>query len=96
LGGLPRPMLQHSIGRYRVDFWFPEQRTVGEADGLAKYRDESRDVAQAQHDRDAEIADTGAEIVHFNWLDAFVRPPERLAARFRRAFARAERRRPTG
>lgn len=96
LGGLPSPQLQHAIGRYRVDFWFPEYQTIGEADGLAKYRDENRDVAQAQHDRDAELAETGAEIVHFNWLDVFVRPPERLAARFRRAFVRAERRRPTG
>lgn len=97
--GLPRPDLQRWLGPdsrrvYRVDFLFEEQRTVAEADGLAKYRDEVRDVAQAQHDRDAEIVDLGLEVVHFNWFDVFVRPPERLAARLRRAFARAERRRP--
>jgi very-short-patch-repair endonuclease len=94
LGGLPKPDLQVGIGPYRVDFFFPEHGTVGEADGLAKYRDESRDVAQAQHDRDAEIVDRGLEVVHFNWADAFVRPPARLAARFRRAFGRAAQRRP--
>ena len=99
--GLPRPTLQHWLGRdgerrHRVDFWFPEHRTVGEADGLEKYRSAERDVAQEQQDRDAELSDLDLEIVHFGWADCFVRPPERLAARFRRAFARAERHRRTG
>lgn len=98
---LPRPVLQAWLGhagerRYRADFYFPEHGTVGEADGLAKYRSTERDVAQDQHDRDAYLADLGLEIVHFSWVDVFVRPPARLAARFRRAFARAERRRPAG
>lgn len=99
--GLPRPVLQHRLiardGRaFRVDYYFPEQRTVGEADGLAKYRSDDRDIAQSQHDRDVAIADLDLEIVHFSWADVFVRPGAQLAARFRRAFARGERRRSAG
>jgi hypothetical protein len=41
--GLPPPVLQQrfldeaGVVRARADFWFPEHRTVGEADGAGKY-----------------------------------------------------------
>jgi hypothetical protein len=45
--GLPRPVLQQRFVddrgavRARVDFWFPEQGVVGEADGEGKYAEPS-------------------------------------------------------
>ena len=56
--GLPRPVLQQpfrlpGLGRIRVDFWWPAQRLVVEADGphhdrpLQRTKDRARDVALA-------------------------------------------------
>ena len=48
--GLPRPALQQRFAdgrgsvRARVDFWFPEQRVVGEADGEGEYAEPGRPV----------------------------------------------------
>lgn len=38
--GFPPPTLQARIGRYRVDFYWPEYGLVVEADGRAKYTDD--------------------------------------------------------
>lgn len=53
--GLPAPVLQHefrAVGHVvaRVDFWFPEQGTVIEFDGLAKYRDRALRGTRAPED----------------------------------------------
>jgi hypothetical protein len=91
--GLPAPDLQVELGGIdrgiRVDHLFREQRTVGEADGLAKYDDIT--VLRAEKQREDALRDSGFEVVRYVWDDA-LRRPTLMAARFRRAFLRAARR----
>ena len=95
--GLPAPILQAQFwdGRRwmveRVDFWWPEFRTVAEADGLQKFEapsvDERRRRLRRSFERDQRLADRGLELVHFGWEDA-VRISEQLVRRLRAAFER--------
>ena len=99
--GLPEPILQAQFWdgsgwmAERVDFWWPEFRTVGEADGLAKYEGdtaiERRRRFRRSHRRDQRLSDRDLEIVHFGWEDA-VGDLAELAQRFRDAFGRGQRR----
>jgi hypothetical protein len=99
--GLPPPVLQAQFwdGRRwmseRVDFWWPEFRTVVEADGLAKFEAPTaakrRRLLRRSFERDQRLADRDLELVHFGWEDAVLKPDE-LAARMRAAFTRAQRR----
>ncbi|MFI6680275.1 hypothetical protein [Kribbella sp. NPDC050470] len=101
--GIPTPVLQAQFWdgvRWmpeRVDFWWPQYRTVGEADGLAKYdgssAEERRRLLRAGHRRDQRLSDRGIELVHFGWEDAIDRHSD-LPARLRAAFHRG-RSRPT-
>jgi hypothetical protein len=100
-GGLPMPVLQASFWAgeapmsERVDFWWPEFRTVAEADGLAKYdgrtAEERRWQLRRGHLRDQRLSDHDVELVHFGWEDV-VGDPGRLIHRLRSAFTRAQRR----
>jgi hypothetical protein len=95
--GLPAPVLQAQFFDgfgwmpERVDFWWPQFRTVGEADGLAKYEadsaEERRQRMRRSHRRDQRLSDRGVELVHFGWEDV-ITPRSDLIARFRAAFAR--------
>ncbi len=99
--GLPAPVLQVQFWNgvrwsvERVDFWWPEFRTVAEADGLGKFEastpEESRWLLRRFFDRDHRLAEHDLELVHFGWTDA-VRDPAELGARLRAAFARGGRR----
>lgn len=90
-GGLPPPRLQAWLGdRYdvigRADFYWPEFRTVAEADGAIKYADPEQ--AQLQLRRDALLRAAGYEIVHFTWRDITLMPQDvcrAIQAAFRRA-----------
>ncbi|MGW6198920.1 hypothetical protein ACWF0M_22435 [Kribbella sp. NPDC055110] len=97
--GLPAPLLQvqffdgYGWMPERVDFWWPWFRTVGEADGLAKYEANSpaerRLLLRKSHRRDQRLSDRGVELVHFGWEDV-VDPRSDLIARLRAAFVRGE------
>ena len=99
--GLPAPVLQaqfwkgHRWTVERVDFWWPEFRTVAEADGLQKFEAptvaERRGLLRRAFDRDQQLADLGLELVHFGWEDA-VRRHAQLVRRLRAAFERGVRR----
>jgi hypothetical protein len=99
---LPAPELQVVLGDGcgplgRVDFYWAEHRTVGEADGLIKYRgsaDGGPDFAalRAEKLREDALRDAGFEIFRFTWEEA-VHRPLLLEQRARRAFARAALRR---
>lgn len=99
--GLPAPVLQaqFSGGRRwmaeRVDFWWPQFRTVVEADGLAKFDaptvKQRRRLLRRAFERDQRLADRDLELVHFGWEDA-VNESDQLAERLRAAFARGARR----
>ncbi|MEU4291534.1 hypothetical protein AB0E63_25180 [Kribbella sp. NPDC026596] len=97
--GLPAPVLQAQFFDgfgwmpERLDFWWPRFRTIGEADGLAKYEadspEERRRRIRMHHRRDQRLGDRGVELVHFGWEDV-VAPRSDLVARLRAAFARGE------
>lgn len=88
--GLPRPDLQVDLGDehrvVRVDHYWRDQRTVGEADGLGKY--DSPDVLRAEKLREDSLRDRGEEVVRYVWDEA-LRRPHVIGERFRRAFMRS-------
>jgi len=92
--GLPPPRLQVCLSGSdggtiaRVDFYWPQYRVVGEADGLLKYEDTRAAVAELRRDR--LLHEAGFEVVHFTWQELFGQP-ERVIARIRASFARSAR-----
>jgi hypothetical protein len=97
--GLPAPDLQQDIlgptGRFlaRVDFYWDEQRTIGEFDGKVKYGRLRRpgqsmeDVIFAEKVREDALRDLGWQIVRWLWADLY--RPGVVRDRVLRAFARA-------
>lgn len=98
--GLPAPRLQTRIchtsdGRFvaRVDFLWPQHRTVCEVDGRVKYQGDEARQAALWHEklREDELRDLGLEVVRGYWSHG--RNDGRdLVERIRRAFARGDRR----
>jgi len=91
--GLEPPELQAELGGAdgfvgRVDYFWPQHRTIAEADGKKKY--DTRGEAVNQLRRDSGLREAGFEVVHFTWADIMYRP-ERVIANILAAFARAER-----
>jgi predicted transcriptional regulator of viral defense system len=89
--GLPRPELQVDIfGKTgfigRVDFCWPEYRTISEADGLSKY-EKQPSKATDQLKRDQLIREAEWKAVHFNWKQLF-RETDRVISWHKTAFAR--------
>jgi Transcriptional regulator, AbiEi antitoxin len=104
LNGLPRPQLQVLIADSatgaiigRVDFFFEEEKTVGEFDGRVKYRAVSEDGLSAEEvvwrekRREDALRDQGYEVARSIWGD--LRQPQLVIARYRRCFERAAKRR---
>lgn len=90
--GLPKPLLQADFedadGIFaRVDFYFPEYRTVVEFDGLVKYGAGAPEVLVREKLREDRLRDLGVQVVRVTWAD-LARPAE-VIARIRRAFHRA-------
>jgi Protein of unknown function (DUF559) len=85
--GLPPPELQADLGgeRYvgRVDFYWPQYRTVAEADGAVKYNTRQRAVDQLE--RDQLLRAAGFRVVHFTWQQLF-REGRRVVMWIQRAF----------
>ncbi|MGD9530837.1 type IV toxin-antitoxin system AbiEi family antitoxin domain-containing protein [Pseudonocardia sp.] len=98
--GVPLPVLQQEMRAAdgatlgRVDFWWREQRTVGEFDGLEKYGrllrpgQSPRDAVVAEKRREDALRDTGLQVVRWVWaeLDRF---DDIVVPRLRRAFERS-------
>jgi hypothetical protein len=97
--GLPAPVLQAQFWDgvcwmpERVDFWWPQFRTIAEADGLAKYEGDSaqerRRLMRHSHRRSHRLSDLGVELVHFGFEDAIDLRSD-LPARLRAAFHRGQ------
>lgn len=97
--GLPPPDLQREfyapngalIGR--SDFYFEEERTIGEFDGKGKYlrslrpEDDAGEIVWREKKREDALRSTGNEVARVIWLD--LDHPKEVETRFRNAFARA-------
>lgn len=90
--GLEPPELQATIHgpdfAFRVDFRWPGQKVIAEADGLVKYND--RKDLLAERERDHLLRAAGYTVVHFTWQELF-HAQEVVIARVREALAAAER-----
>lgn len=83
---LPQPRLQLMVTgesglAYRADFAWPEQRVIGEADGLLKYTDRRDLLAEKAHEDDLRRA--GWVVVRWTWSD-ITRAPDLVITRLRR------------
>jgi very-short-patch-repair endonuclease len=88
--GLPLPATQITLTDLlpvirRVDFLWPVQRVVGEADGLGKYQNPA--VIADEKIRDEQLREAGYEPVHFIWKEMRY-TPEVVITRIRAAFDR--------
>jgi very-short-patch-repair endonuclease len=63
--GLPQPQVNAKLGRYKVDFLWPEQRLVVELDGW-RFHDH-RIAFERDRIRDAELQLAGYAVVRFTW-----------------------------
>ncbi|HEY2636832.1 MAG TPA: DUF559 domain-containing protein [Solirubrobacteraceae bacterium] len=80
--GLPTPVANARVGPYEVDFLFPDQGVVVEADGH-RYHDNA--LARADDRRkEAALLALGYVVVRVTWRDV-VQWPERTVARLRAA-----------
>ena len=86
--GIESPDLQTTITgpdfRYSVDFCWPRQRVIAEADGEIKYSDPRRAIRQLE--RDQQLRDLGYTVIHFTWRELF-QDPAAVIARIRKALA---------
>lgn len=88
--GLPAPEPQVEVWLDgvllgRMDFLWKDRRTVGEADGMAKYVD--RGVLRAEKLRQEALEDVGLQVVRWGWEESWSRPSH-LRHRVQRAFVR--------
>jgi hypothetical protein len=83
----PAPILQHSFRDWRgsigrVDFWWPEQRVVGEFDGRVKYQgrygERPEDTVWREKRREDRLRALGLGVARWTWQE--LEAPQKLAA----------------
>jgi hypothetical protein len=76
LARLPAPLVQHPIrtplGTFYPDFYWPEQRLIGECDGASKYVDQSAMVREKQ--REQVLLDEGNRFVRWMAREVMLTP----------------------
>jgi very-short-patch-repair endonuclease len=72
LAGLPTPVFQHRVGRYEIDFAYPELLLAIEVDGYGPHS--SRRAFQADRDRQNVLVGLGWTVLRFTWADVVKRP----------------------
>jgi very-short-patch-repair endonuclease len=83
--GLPRPLVNHTIGPYEIDFAWPEQRVLVEVDGWNAHG--HRVAFERDRARDAELAAAGYIVLRFTWRQ-LRNEPLLVATRVAQALAR--------
>jgi hypothetical protein len=63
--GIPRPLVNHRIGPYIVDFYWPDQRLIVETDGWAGHG--HRKAFEDDRARDAWLQACGHKVLRFTW-----------------------------
>jgi very-short-patch-repair endonuclease len=75
--GLPRPLVNHPLGPYVIDFAWLEPSVLVETDGWATHG--YRAAFERDRARDAQLASRGYVVLRFTWLQ-LVEEPVRVAA----------------
>lgn len=97
MAGLPEPELQVRLAvrggkRFRVDFFWPQWRLIGEADGFGKYGTEPEEIRRnwaAERRRQAQLEDAGYVVIRWTWAD--LKDPLAIVRRVREEMWRQER-----
>ena len=63
--GLPRPLVNHRLGSYTIDFLWLDQRLAVETDGWAGHG--HRGAFERDRARDAELQAQGFAVLRFTW-----------------------------
>jgi very-short-patch-repair endonuclease len=74
---LPRPVRQHVVGRFRLDFAWPARGVSCECDGFEHHG--HRFAWKRDRDRLAAIEAAGWRVVHVTWDDVSRRPDQTIA-----------------
>ena len=83
--GLPQPITDHSIGRYRADFAWPDHQLIVEFDGFASHG--HRRAFHRDRQRGAVLTAQGWSVMHVSW-DQLRNEPLAVVARIAEALAR--------
>ena len=78
--------------RFRVDFFWPQWRLIGEADGFGKYGTEPEEIRRnwaAERRRQAQLEDAGYVVIRWTWAD--LQDPRAIVRRVREEMWRQER-----
>jgi very-short-patch-repair endonuclease len=84
--GLPRPLTQVRVGRWRADFWFPAEHVVVETDG-ARFHATAAKRARDERKQGA-LEARGERVLRLTWAEV-ARRPAAVAERVREALATA-------
>jgi very-short-patch-repair endonuclease len=76
--GLPRPLTQARLGRWPVDFYFPDERVVIETDGRRFHASAAKRRRDARKDRDIEAR--GDLVLRLVWADVVDCAPKSAAS----------------
>lgn len=79
-------VFQHPVGRFRIDFAYPELLIAIEVDGYGPHA--SRAAFQRDRSRQNDLVALGWTVLRFTWADV-VKRPDHVARVLRQAFARA-------
>jgi hypothetical protein len=86
--GLPRPLVNHRIEGYEVDFYWPDHHLIVETDGAATHL--TLAAFEADRARDAHLTALGYRVIRLTWRQLSERPHE-VAQLLRRVLSRAGR-----
>jgi len=76
LAALPRPVFQHRVGQYEIDFAYPQLMIAIEVDGYGPHS--SPKAFQSDRDRQNVLVGLGWTVLRFTWAD-IVKRPEHVA-----------------
>jgi len=85
--GLPMATFQHRLGRYEIEFAYPDLMLAIEVDGYGPHA--SRRAFQHDRDRQNALVGLGWTVLRFTWADV-VKRPEHVARVIREAIGRAQ------
>jgi hypothetical protein len=72
--GLPRPLVNHTVAGYEVDFYWPDHNLIVETDGAATHLTPT--AFEQDRARDAHLTALGYRVIRITWRQLAERPQE--------------------